>query len=67
MRASTQMKLPKETAVTLKIEMTVGEMRDLLEAIRDAHAWPVSSFKEVLSQSLSKAENAYFSEHVVQP
>ena len=67
MRASTKMKLPKETAVTITIEMTVEEMRDLYTAIREVTAWPTSSLKEVLSQSLAKAEQAYFSEHVVQP
>jgi hypothetical protein len=67
MIASAKMKLPKETTVTLTIEMTVEEMRGLYTSIREVTAWPTSSFKAVLSQSLAKAEQAYFSEHVVSP
>lgn len=59
------MTVPENAVVTIKLEMTVEEMRALLRATKSLEVWPMFSFKQVLSQSLEKADHAYQSEHVI--
>lgn len=67
MRAKAQLEVTDEMSLTIQLEMTVGEAKALLRATSNVEQWPMHSFREVFRQSLTKAEQAYFSEHEVSP
>jgi len=59
MKATTQLIVPPTLRVSISIEMSVDEMRDLLESTKDARGWRISEFRNVLNASLSRATDAY--------
>ena len=60
------MTVKDDIPVTITIDMNVGELRGLLKGLEGNRAWPVGSLNSVLYQALSKAANAYQSEHEVE-
>jgi hypothetical protein len=59
MRASTQLIVPPTLRVKIALEMSVEEMRDLLDSTKDVRGWRISEFRNVLNASLARATDAY--------
>lgn len=65
MKATTQLEVRRDMRVSVTLDMTVEEMDAILEHTKDARAWPMHTLRAVLAESLSKARQAYSSDHVL--
>lgn len=67
MRATTNLHVRDDMRVTVKLEMTIQEMRAILKLLQGESAWPSTDLRIALNQSVSAAEAAYTSEQTTHP